>query len=282
MYLLVPHYDFPPDGPIVLGSIIFNPREPGESLNGEEIVEIPPISRHTSHKYDWEETIQSVKDGRIGVWARCLNILGLGGNFGVNFDATAVDHCRFDDLETTYFTPTQTYIEEAVAKPAVRSFIQGTQYAPVYMITGLKIVRGPDSQVTARRSMARGVNANFGLPLMMGAWPNALEAGDITLRQQGTKNTTFSGSSDFVIAYRLGKITFVTNIDDVRVPKYPLEKHTAGAMMGSDGGDRAKSLKAAKKVNYEGGGAVALELHEELLAAIDEDGDEECRCFLVP
>src|SRR6266852_7566590 len=94
-YMLVPHYDFPADGPLHLGSIILDPKEPGESLNEGDIVEIPVTSRHSGHKYNWEQTIDYSRDGRAGVWARCVQLFGLGGNFGGCLDTTARDHFRF-------------------------------------------------------------------------------------------------------------------------------------------------------------------------------------------
>jgi hypothetical protein len=71
--MLDPNHDFLRTV-LQLGSIILDPKSPGESLNN---VEIPVPSRHSSHKFNWEQTIGHTKDGRAGVWARCVHLLRL-------------------------------------------------------------------------------------------------------------------------------------------------------------------------------------------------------------
>jgi hypothetical protein len=56
-YMLVPHYDFPADGSLQLGDIALTQWSPSESLNEGDVVEIPATSRHSSHKYNREQTI---------------------------------------------------------------------------------------------------------------------------------------------------------------------------------------------------------------------------------
>jgi hypothetical protein len=86
LWMLVPHYDFPANGPLVLGSIIANLSEPGDSLNEEAIVEIPQSSVHTSHKYEYCITIECTTNGGAGVVARFLRAFSWG-RLGANFDA---------------------------------------------------------------------------------------------------------------------------------------------------------------------------------------------------
>ena len=277
-YILVPHHDFPADGPIVLGSIIADLRDPGDSLNKESIVEIP--SRYSSHKQDWEHTIELMRDGRTGVWSRYLSFLGLGANFGASFDTRTTDHYRIKDLETTYFSPTQAYVEEAVSKPEVRSYLKGSRYAPVYMITGVKIARGPGSEIISKRSLGREGHAQF--RLSAAGFPSALDAGDIMLHQADADNTSFRGSSDFVIGFRLAKITFHENANGDHVPKQ--QKHTDGAMLGvkEDHSKGENCSTMAVKVRFDGDEAVADELREDLITAIDEIDDQNCGCFILP
>jgi hypothetical protein len=282
-YFIVPRDDFPEDGPIKLGNIIYKPTEPDESINVEELVEIPPNSKQSIHHYDWCQTIESIRDGRAGVLARYLDILGLGGNFGMSFGTTKVDQYRFRDLETICFTPSQAYVEDAVSKPGVRRFVENVRYAPVYMVTGLKIARGPDSQVMSRKSMIREGRANLSLPGVIGFSPIAFDAGDMSFRQSSSTNTSFGGSSDFVFAYRLGKITFCNNFGDYPVPK--LQKFREGAMLaaGQDRDVDDSTVRINAQVTYEGEEAVAEDLsNQDTVTAIDEDDNTKCRCFIVP
>jgi hypothetical protein len=281
-YMLVPHHDFPADGPILLGTIILDPQQPGESLNEAEIPEIPPTSKYSCHKYNWEQTVDSTRNGNTSVWARCVNILGLGGSFGLGFNTVAVDHYRFADLETTFFTPSQDYIEKAVKTPKVRSFLEGARYVPVYMVTGVKIVRGPGSHVVSRRSIAQGGQANISVPSPMGAGGVVFDSGDVSFGQGGTANTSFNGSSDFVIGYRVGKITFQKVSEGDRVPRH--QRHEVGAMLGISEG-RANEDAPTVKVILEEEEGIAEELHRQnmvAIGAIDEADDKDCKCFVVP
>jgi hypothetical protein len=286
-YLLVPHHDFPADGPIVLGSIILDPREPGESLNEAEIPEIP--IKYPSHKYNWEQTVESMRNCNAGVWARCVEYVGWSGSLGMGFDTVIVDHYKFAHLETTFFTPSQEYIEGAVKTPKIRSFLEGARYAPVYMITGLKIVHGPGSHVISRRAMTQGGHANIGLSGFRDAGSSAVDSGDASIRQGGTTSTNFSynGSSDFVIGYRLGKITFQRGWWSGKGPHPPkYQRNVAGNMLGVSERRTNEDFHSsnAVKVIYEGEEAIAEELREQNLAsiaAIDEGDDEDCQCFVV-
>jgi hypothetical protein len=66
IYMPVPHLEFPADVPLQLG-VILDPKEPSESFNEGNAVEIPAISRHNNHEYNWEQTIDYTRDARAGV-----------------------------------------------------------------------------------------------------------------------------------------------------------------------------------------------------------------------
>jgi hypothetical protein len=151
------------------------------------------------------------------------------------------------------------------------------------MVTGLKIARGPDSQIINRKSMIREGRANLSLPGVIGFSPIAVDAGDVSFRQSSTTNTSFGGSSDFVFAYRLGKITFCNNFGDHPVPK--LLKFKEGAMLaaGQERDVDDSTVRINAKVTYEGEEAVAEDLgNQDAVIAIDEDDNTKCRCFIVP
>ena len=282
-YMLVPHYDFPPGGPIVLGSIISDIRKPDDSLNPEDIVEIPETSKYATHKHDWQHTVESINGGGTGVWARCLSILGFGGSINMHFDSRSLDHYRFRDLETVFFSPTQGYLKEAVNRESVREYLEGSLYAPIYIITGLKIVRGPGAEVTKRRSLGGDGSAKFGVPATLAGVPFAVDTGEVTLHHTDAENTSFGGSSDFIIGYRLGKITFHRNHEGAQVPEH--QPHTDGAFLGVNDDQSAETsrLDITASIEFGGDDVIAQELQgEELIPAIDEEDNEECKCFVIP
>jgi hypothetical protein len=282
MYMLLPHHDIPADGPLVLGSIVSDLRDPGDSLNEGAVVEIAQSSIRTVHKYDWQCTIESTQGGRAGVLARFFGALPWA-SLGASFDAKTVVHYSFRDLETTYFSPSQAYVEAAVNKPQLKEYLDGAQYTPVYMITGLKIARGPDAQATNRRTYGREGYGKVGVTTSMAGYPIVVDAGEVALRQSGVDDTSFGGSSDFVVGYRLCKITFKENSEGGHAAKR--ENYTVGAMWGFDGEHNGAdgSSNIMVKVEFDGDHAIAEELGtEKVITAIDEGDDLECRCFIVP
>jgi len=282
LWMLVPHHDFPADGPLVLGSIIGNLSDPGDSLNEGAIIKIPESSIHKVHKYDYRTTIESTTNGGAGVLARYLSAFSWG-KLGASFDAKTTTHFHFRDLETIYFSPKPSYVKQSVSKHDVQEYLEGANYAPVYMITGLKISRGPDAQVTNRSSYGRGGQAKVGLNANLAGYPIVIDAGDVTLNQSGLDDTSFGGSSDFVVGYRLGKISFHENEDGDHIPH--LTSYMAGAMWSADDEDEKGdgSVEFKGRVQFDGDDAILDDLcREDLTLAIDEADGQECRCFIVP
>jgi hypothetical protein len=132
-YLLVPHHDIPADGPLRLGSIISDQRDP-DSLNEGAIVEMSSDSIHISHKYDWVETVESNGGANAGVCARYLGAF-FGGSLGGHYNAKSLTHYRLRHLETSFFTPSQEYVEDTINKYKVWTYLEGSRLDPVYMIT---------------------------------------------------------------------------------------------------------------------------------------------------
>ncbi|KAH6690250.1 hypothetical protein BKA61DRAFT_500388 [Leptodontidium sp. MPI-SDFR-AT-0119] len=249
-YFVLTNFDLPPDGPIRLGSIIADPLEPEEILNPGDVVAISSHV-HTSHKRDWDIT-ESLQNGQVSVTARFLSSLRLDGTNGTGLDSEVTSRFSIQDVETLDFAPTQDYIHEAVNKESVRGYLEGSQYElPVFMITGLKIGRG-----LAQR-------------------PN---------QQTPQEHAPLGGTSDFVIGYRLVRIT-AGEIQDQGREKQEKSK-VMGKMLGDDDERDTDfgSLRITLTAHIDGGWEVAA--HEivgsKSVTAFDEDGNTECKCVVVP
>lgn len=279
LYLLAPHHDIPADGPLVLGSLISDLRDP-ESLNERAVVYIPQEDVHTSNKYDLEETTESARGGYVGVCARYLSAI-LGGSLGANCDGKSGFHYKIPHLETSYFTPSQSYVEQAVNKHKVRTYLEYASFSPIYMIIGLKISRGQGLQITSTNWYGGEGRGRTGISASLAGHPFAIDSGDVTIRRSGLKDRSFGGSSDTVLAYRLGKITFRKNDDGSHTLK--LEKYTVGALWGEEDEIGKGTAEIQGEVLFNGDNAILLELrNEDLVTAIDEGDNQECRCFVVP
>ena len=282
-YFLAPHHDLPVDGSLALGGIILDPLDPNQLLNEGEVVDIPILSKHGSHKYNWERTVEDARDGRLSVWTRFVNVLGLGGSFGANFDVKTFTQYKFRDLETIYFNPSPSYVEDTVKSPAVLACLERCSYKlPLYMITGLKTVQGAGAVVTERQTQEYGGHVGIGMSAPFGS-PHIVDTGEMSGHQVSGQETTFGGSSDFVFAYRLSRISFTKGNNQIPVTKQ--EKYTAGAMLGARSERKAEGhvSEFMERLRVEGEDAVRRDLHGmESATAIDEDDDEACECFVVP
>jgi hypothetical protein len=282
-YFLVPHHDISADDSLALGGIILDPLDPSQLLNEGQIADIPIVKKHSSHKYDWESVVEDAKDGRISVWTRFVNLLGLGGSFGADSDVKTFTRYKFHGLETVYFNPDPAYVEETVKKPAVLACLKRCAFKlPLYMVTGLKIVRGPGAAVTQSKTQQYGGHAGIGMSAPFGT-PYVLDTGDFSRRQASREETSFGGSSDFVFAYRLSRISFTKFDIQSHVAKQ--EKYTAGALLGAtfkrNTDDCASNFMEGLIVEAED--AVRRDLRGiESVTAIDEDNEQLCECFVVP
>jgi hypothetical protein len=99
----------------------------------------------------------------LGVWAVFLQLLlviqPLGtAEVGLNLVRSKAEEHRFEIVETHSFIPDAEYIPQALADPGVQVFLEATgKRKPLYMITGLKVARGPE--VNKERVTEVGIDA---------------------------------------------------------------------------------------------------------------------------
>jgi len=281
IWFLVPDFDFPADGPLLLGAIINNPLRPNRIINEDSIADVPASSKRITHKEDWKHTVEIEQDGRIGILARFLGGL-LGEGLGGNFDERTINEYDIEDLETAHFSPTESYVNDAVGAADVQDFLKGSRFKlPVYMITGLKIARGASSQVLIRKRQVRGLHANTTFLGMPTGAPVEVDTGNIALRQTRNEESSFK-SSDFVIAYRLNKITFHKVAG--QGPNAKQEEFIKGAMLGHENREvEAEHWSKTRHAAIQGEEGLVKELPASALApAFDEENNEDCQCILVP
>ena len=203
-YFLAPTRDCPPSGPIALGNIIASPSFPEEALNQQPAAPIREI--YESYQTNWTAEIGRRKQGKIGLWTKFLQVLGVGIDFSVNYDVGKMDIYAFDRVETRFFTPDKVYIEDSMSSPEVREFIKRSKFrANVYMITGIKIAIGASVMSTKMRQ--RGINVQLGMDGTAIGAPLAIGP-DVDVSSSRTQGVFFDGASDFVFAFRLREIFY--------------------------------------------------------------------------
>ncbi|GAB7353913.1 hypothetical protein MBLNU459_g4259t1 [Dothideomycetes sp. NU459] len=201
-YILAPNWDIPVDGPVALGSIVADPRNPTASLNKATRVPIPAGEVVRMNKQRWSRTSRDLLEGRVGIFATFLApLLGVGADVAASAHRHGDDVYSCDVLETAYFDPDDRYIADSLALPMVKRYM--SQRRSVYMVTGCKIARGGAIETTAGRGHGAELKVGFdgtqsGVPL--GGGPKAGYEKGKALK------TRFGKSDDFVIAYQLIRI----------------------------------------------------------------------------
>jgi hypothetical protein len=258
-YFLVSGWDFPA-GSLPLGTILDTPTSLQSTLYKPSFSSIDTPTYPTD-KYNFATTISHSSNKHIGLFAKFLEIFGLGAEASVKYDKAQAETYSFDHVHTVWFSPSQSYISQVVKEKEVANYLKQTDYEEaIYIITGIKTVQG--ASVTTSHSKNRNLKAAvgfdglpLGVPVSVG--PDAgLEVGKAS-------EATFKNSSCVVWAYQLKKVKVQ------RGGEVESKDFVKGALFG-DGDERVLELQAG-------------EIPEEDLnasRAYDEGDEEECFCVL--
>lgn len=131
--------------------------------------------------------------------------LTVKGSLGLSLRKTTRECWKIEALETMTVQPTRSYINKCLASELIAEYIKHHKRGPkwsIFMITGLKVVRGNSSRETTR-GQERGISAGSGVGI-----PTIIDASlSSDLRSGKTMSVSESHCNDFVWAVRLSKIT---------------------------------------------------------------------------
>ncbi|KAI1112784.1 hypothetical protein F5Y14DRAFT_420032 [Nemania sp. NC0429] len=208
-FFLAPTWDYPspPAGPIQLGNVIASVRAPERALYRAP----KPDDSSTAAVFSTTQkrvtfSREKLIGGGFGVFTTFLNaVLGLGIDAAVDLEATDTSHFTFESLETTQFLPDPEYIQACVSAEPVRRYLEKSRYRKcVYVITGLKIVRG---YATGRSSKGRAVDGTIGAGADASCTGVPVGGGSNVGVNVGIKeHVSWEGASDFVFAFRVRKV----------------------------------------------------------------------------
>ena len=203
-FFAAPNFDYTPDGLIQLGQIIIDHKAPGKAICGPHE---PLPKTYSSHFDDWEQEKTRALNGSVGIFAQCLAVLlGFGADISVNFAKEDDTLLKFRKLETFVIEPSRKYIEASMRMAPVQDFLlENPKSHSLFMITGIKIARG--AECTKRRNRTGGVEgtASVDLTNTTGVPVSVGSQGSLSRRREHRE--TFSGSSDFIFAYRLCRVS---------------------------------------------------------------------------
>ncbi|KAG7291110.1 hypothetical protein NEMBOFW57_001120 [Staphylotrichum longicolle] len=205
-YILAPNWTTapPPDGPIKLGHLLDDLTE-FVPINRDKVVEITPDQLN---KQDIKKGFSTVRSsliaGELGFFARVIGLVGVGVGADIYYKKAKDDIMSCEELVTATFDPTPEYIAATMDLPKVKQFMEGCGYkAPVYMITGFKIGKG--ASLVQASSKQKGVRMEGGLNPPGSPVQAGVKGG---LTQAQAKGTSWQGSTDFIIAFRVKKIWY--------------------------------------------------------------------------
>lgn len=225
-YVPSPNWDIPADSDVVvLGRLIKDPKNPQSKIPKSKDKPHQPSKIYEGEKIDWQTTLDRLRSGSVGLWAKCLQVVG--GQLSLSQLKSSIEDHRFTTLETKYFLPDDEYLAGALQDPGVQAYLLVNNWRkPVYLITGIKIARGAsvNTEDTTERSAKIEVKANTssaGVPLAAG--PQA------TYESRKKRGVTYAGSSDYIFAYQLTRMKPKTKGQDCKAQGY-----VKGAVFGKD------------------------------------------------
>ncbi|KAH7025647.1 uncharacterized protein B0I36DRAFT_386073 [Microdochium trichocladiopsis] len=237
-YFLTPSWDYPPDGPLKLGNIIISPVQPVPALvsvpiSTGRLTETGPSSspreslnvgfRSTKQNVSWSREKQL--SGQFGVWTSFLQFVGV--NVGLDISRGSSELFEFDQMITEEHYPSDEDLSHAISSsPRAMQFLQrhGLRRARgLYVVVGVKTVTG--ARVTRRTAREAGIegqvsadglagtaSAAAGLPVSLGP--------SMGFSKAESDETSFTGSEDFVFAFRVRRIKIKVGGDGIDQEDY--------------------------------------------------------------
>ena len=144
-------------------------------------------------------------------------------------------------METSFFEPTEEYLKAAVNVPPVARALEKQNYKkPLFMITGLKVVRGASKAVSTKKLKLGGDLTAQGDMTVVGA-PGVAPGMSMGLDQDGSEHIEWESAEPYVFAFRLREIYYR------RGTELESEAHTAGALYSLENEKKAKKRFLGRK-----------------------------------
>lgn len=224
-----------PGGPIQLGSILTNLRDV-EVINSDCRVPIDEAKVFSHAQHGFQATASRMMRGELGTWAKAVGFEGLGGELSGSRETNRESEYKFGRLDTLYFSPTPGYRRASMKELDVAEYVEATGWAPVYLVTGLKVAVQPSVKMSTSRDFTAlgeaGVSEATGLPVNFG--PRV----DFHGHDQSSEGWT--KSDDFIFGIRVEKLVYKRRwLSRQRRDEGPLQSKlfTKGAQLVGEGDD---------------------------------------------
>jgi hypothetical protein len=207
-YLPAPNFHIPPPPgcPVALGQILVNPSDPLYTLNAGKVIaplDCPAIDALPAKGFS--ATRSQLKENDFKLWANLASLFPVGAGGEATSTASVEDVFTIGRVETTFFVPSQAYLEQSVNIPEVRRYLDGSRWRkPLYIVTGIKIARGATITSSSSTGSSGHIDAHVdgtttSIPVAAGL------AGDT--RRENRDSTSFK-SGGFLLAFELREIKY--------------------------------------------------------------------------
>lgn len=206
-YMLLPTFDFSPDGDVQLGTILGLSKDtklpdPDIPLNEKTRIEPADDKIIRSMAKLWAYKHGRVYSGSGAIDAEVPFQPAQGGlGFGRSKDDNLAIKCEW--VKTQRFVPPEQYVSDALKDPWVSEYCRKHWRPNVYLVTGLKVAHN----AVIGNGDKRGFNANANASVDASGLGVPIKAGpriDLTMKAEQTLDSTVEGS--FILAYQLKRL----------------------------------------------------------------------------
>lgn len=276
-FFLARSFDWPAEGgPVCLGSIIKDPKNPAKVINspGFDL----PTKIYEVEQHNWKHIFDEHRKGSATLFAEFLRMAELSGNPGARLEKLTANHFKCDKLVTTYFLPDDAYVMDRMQDPKIQASLKKSR-SRAFMITGLKLAYNPGAYHLQVRNHGFSIRPGADLSLSGPPLKIGVALGSSTTRTSGISS---DGGTDTIFAYQLMEI-------DYRVDKKTMEgklktkEFIKGAYMDMDrletqGESRQEDEQDDNFVGFEK--IIEYDVGQEAREVLDDiDG---MKCYFVP
>lgn len=263
-YIVAPNFAMGADI-LRLGDILVNPLSADlDPLNFDCRHPIDPTNiKEPNIVASFESSRKALLSGRFGLWTTFLAALGIpiGVDLGLFLERNSDDVIKAEKLVTNEFRATDDYVKEVIEKPDVKHYLQGRKYrVPVYMVTGIKVAKG----ASINREASTEVDAKAGASSHGNKVAKVKPL--IQFVKKRSEGISFESKTDFVLAFRVRRITFVHE-----EPKHKLSQD--GTSMMDRGGQTSRLPDFQLEGDFSREEAEEHAENEEVQVLVEEEGD---------
>jgi len=203
-YFFPPQWNYHVGGPIALGNIISNPREPQNAINDEGKEPLPKLSIGDT-KPDFEAVITAQTVISAGIGSSLLQLLGISAD--VDFERQKIHQftIKAKKLHVQEINPKPLYVEKCFLHSDVADYLARYKAKRLYMIIGIMAVTS--ATVATDIGKERRFEAKLGASFVAAGTPLDANVHGSARNNKGAKASF--GESDFILAYKLREISYL-------------------------------------------------------------------------